>query len=251
MQKELEGKVVLVCGGSTGIGKACAARFAKGGANVVLLARRKARLDEAAKELGNRAIALEGDITSPGSVRAVFAEIDRRYGRLDVLLNVAGVARFRAIADASDEDIATVVGTNYLGPIYTTRAAIPLMRKAGGGDILNVSSEVTLDDLPMMTLYSSTKRALDGFTKTMTKELKPEGIRVTLVVMGNVAGTSFGDNFAGNEREASRDLWVKDGYLTRVAGEKMESAWVADAIYYAATRPRGMMMDVIHTRSAR
>lgn len=250
MSDSMDGKVVVVSGASAGIGKATAKRFADEGAHVVLLARRKARLDEAAAEIGRAAVPIPADVGDPDSVRAAFAQVDAQFGHLDVLLNVAGAARVRLIEDASDDDIASVVGANFLGPIYTTRAAIPLLKKAGGGDIVNVSSEVTLDDLPLMTLYSATKRGLDGFTKTMTKELKADKIRVTLVTMGTVDGTEFGDNFGPGDAERAYPAWEEDGYLTRVAGahQPLDAAWVADAMLYAVTRPRGMMMDVIHTR---
>jgi NAD(P)-dependent dehydrogenase (short-subunit alcohol dehydrogenase family) len=250
--ESLQDKIVVVSGASTGIGRAAAERFASEGAHVVLLARRKERLADAAGAIGDRAVPVACDIADPDSVRAAFGEVADRFGQLDVLLNVAGAARVRLIEEATDDDILSVVGTNFLGPIYTTRAAVPLMRAAGGGDILNISSEVTLDDMPLMTLYSSTKRALNAFSQTMTKELRSEGIRVTLVVMGTVGDTSFGDNFGEGDAERAFPLWVEDGYLTRVAGAHapMEAAWVADAMVYAVTRPRGMMLDVLHTRAA-
>jgi NAD(P)-dependent dehydrogenase (short-subunit alcohol dehydrogenase family) len=248
--KQTPEKVVVVAGGSAGIGKATARRFADEGAHVVVLARHKDRLDEAIAEIGSHAVGIVADISDPASVRDAFTEIDTRHGRIDVLLNVAGVARVRRIEEASDEDIATVVGTNFLGPIYTTRAAIPLLRKSGGGDIVNVSSEITLDDMPLMTLYSSSKRALDGFTRSMTKELKEDGIRVTLVVMGTVGETAFTDNFMPGDAERAMPLWLDDGYMQRVAGadRPMDVTWVAETMLYVVTRPRGMMLDVIHTR---
>jgi len=251
MDHELAGKVVVVAGASSGIGRATAERFAAEGATVVMLARGRERLDEAVALVPGRASGIVCDIADPASVRSAFADVDARFGRVDVLLNVAGAARVCAIADASDEDIATVVGTNFLGPIYTTRSAIPLMR-ASGGDIVNISSEITLDDMPLMTLYSSTKRGLDGFTRTMTKEPRSEGVRVTLVVMGSVGATSFGEsNFRPGDAERAYPVWAEDGYLTRVAAAEhpMEAAWVADTLVHAVTRPRGMMIDVIHTRA--
>jgi NAD(P)-dependent dehydrogenase (short-subunit alcohol dehydrogenase family) len=246
----LDGKVVAVAGASSGTGKVTAQRFAAEGAHVVMLARRKERLDEAAREVGSGAVPIATNIAEPEHVRAAFDQIDAQFGRLDALLNLAGTARARLIEEASDDDISAVVGTNFLGPIYTTRAAIPLMKKAGGGDIVNVSSEVTLDDMPMMTLYSSTKRALEAFTRTMTKELRKEHIRVTLVVMGATAPTSFLEDFSPEDLQRAFPLWEADGFLNRVSGAHapMDASWVADALLYAVTRPRGMMMDVIHTR---
>jgi NAD(P)-dependent dehydrogenase (short-subunit alcohol dehydrogenase family) len=246
-----DGQVVMVTGASAGIGLAVARRFAADGAHVVMLARRPERLAEAAAAVGPNAFPVTADVADPDSVRAAFSQVEERFGRLDALFNVAGAALVRLIEEASDEDIATVVGANLLGPIYTTRAAIPLLRKSTGGDIVNVSSEVTLDDLPLMTLYSATKRGLDGFTRTMTKELRNEGIRVTLVVMGTVGDTSFSDNFGPGDGERAYPVWQADGYMTRVAGSTrpIDADAVADTLVYVVTRPEGMMLDVIHVRA--
>src|SRR5215212_5465779 len=107
-----------------------------------MLARGVTRLDEAAAAFGLRAMPIVCDIAQPDSVRDAFAKIVQCFGHVDALLNVAGVARIRRIEDASDDDIAHVMGVNLLGPIYTTRAAVPLLRAAGGGDIVYVSSEI-------------------------------------------------------------------------------------------------------------
>src|SRR5688572_21306922 len=130
----LAGKVVAVVGASSGIGLATAERFAAEGADVVVMARGKDRLADVAAAIGKQATAVPVDAADPTSVRTAFAAIDDKFGRLDALLNVAGVARVRLIADATDDDIAFVIGTNFLGPIYTARSAIPLLQRAGGGD---------------------------------------------------------------------------------------------------------------------
>lgn len=250
MADTIEGKVVAIAGASSGTGKATALRFAAEGAHVVMLARGKERLDEAAREVGPSAVPIATSVSDPDQVRAAFDQIEAQFGRLDALLNLAGTARPRLIEEASDDDIATVVGTNFLGPIYTTRSAIPLLKKAGGGDIVNVASEVILDDMPMMTLYSSTKRALSAFTRTMTKELRKDHIRVTLLVLGATAPTSFLEGFTPEDLQRVFPIWEADGFLSRVSGAHapMDANWIADALLYAVTRPAGMMMDVIHTR---
>jgi NAD(P)-dependent dehydrogenase (short-subunit alcohol dehydrogenase family) len=248
----LNDKVVVIAGASAGVGLATAERFADEGARVVMLARRKDRLDEAVSQVGAGAVAVVADIADPDGVRSAFAEIESRFGRVDMLLNVAGVARTRLIEEATDEDITTVVGANFLGPIYTTRSAIPLMRKVGAGEIVNVSSEITLDDMPLMTLYSATKRGLDGFSRTMTKELRGQGIRVSLVVLGTVAPTSFGDNLPEKDLARAYPAWEEDGYLTRVAGKvPMAPDMVADSLLFVVTRPPELMIDVIHVRAAK
>lgn len=249
MAGRLEGKVAVITGGSSGIGRATAALLAEEGADVALLARGKARLDEAAHAIGPHAMAIPTDVGDPDSVRSAFARIDAQLGRVDVLANVAGVVRIALIEEATDEDIAAAVGTNFVGPIYTTRAAIPLLKRAGGGDIVNVSSEVTLDDMPLATLYSASKGGLESFTRTMTKELKEQGIRVSLLRAGHT-DTAMGDTLHPADKERAFPIWDRDGYLRRVAGrDPMDPRWVAEALLFVVTRPRGQMVDVVHARS--
>ncbi len=249
MGQQLDNKVVVVVGASAGIGMAAARACAAAGANVVMLARGEERLNAAAAGIGAAATPIVCDITQPDSVRRAFAAVADKFGRIDVLLNVAGVARVRKIEDASDDDIAFVVGVNMLGPIYTTRAAIPLMRAAGGGDIVNVSSEIVGEYMPQMVLYGASKGGLDTFSEMMVHELKADNIRVTRYTSGSVADTAFGDNFAPGDIDRVWADWDASGYLTRVAGPGMDPAWMADAIVFAITRPRGQMIDVIHVRS--
>ena len=213
---------------------------------MVMMARGKQRLDEIAGSLG--AVPIVCDVANPDSVRAAFAEIDQRFGKLDALINVAGVARIRTIEDSSDEDIQFVFGVNLLGPIYTTRSAVPLMRKAGGGDIINVSSEITWDYMPLMVLYGASKGGLDTFSTMMVHELKALNIRVGLYVSGSV-DTEFATNFEPEEVEAVFPIWEASGYLSRVAGPGMPPEWMAEAFLFQLTRPAGQMVDKIHVRS--
>ena len=174
MADRLSGKVVVVAGASAGMGLATGAGLAAEGADVVMLARRYERLMLAAEDVGPASFPIVCDVTDPDSVRSAFAGVADRFGRVDALFNVAGVARIRRIEDATDDDIAFVFGVNLLGPIYTTRAAIPLMRAAGAGDIVNVSSEIVDDYMPQMVLYGASKGGLDTFTKMMVHELKAD-----------------------------------------------------------------------------
>lgn len=248
-RSDLGGRVIAVVGASAGIGRATAECFLARGATVVLLARGKERLDEMATQLGDRAVPIAMDMADPNSVRAAFAAIASRFGKLDALLNVAGVARATLIEDATDEDIAYVAGINFLGPIYTTRAAIPLLRNAGGGDIINVSSEVTLDHLPFMTLYSSTKGGLEAFCRDMNRELKAEKIRVSAFVVGRTR-TEFSPTNIGTDTAAMREVWDASGYSSRISGSvPMEPSEVADVLAFMVTRPLGLMLDLVHVRS--
>jgi NADP-dependent 3-hydroxy acid dehydrogenase YdfG len=251
MSRSMEGKVVVVSGASMGVGRATAQRFVQEGASVVLLARRKLLLDEIADTLGANAVPIATDVTCSTEVCAAFEQVAALFGRVDVLVNSAGASRIRLIEEASDEDIAVTVNTNLVAPMYTTRAAIPLLRAAGGGDIMNISSEITLDYLPMMTLYAATKRGLNGFTEAMNHELRRDSIRVTLVILGAVGDTGIHENFGPGDLERAWPVWEADGYLTRMSGTQLlTSARVAEVLYDVLTRPRDLMMDVIHVRPA-
>jgi NAD(P)-dependent dehydrogenase (short-subunit alcohol dehydrogenase family) len=251
MSHSMEGKVVVISGASMGVGRATAQRFAHEGATVVLLARRKLLLDEIAGTLGANAVPIATDVTCSTEVGAAFEQVAAQFGRIDVLVNCAGASRIRLIEEASDEDIAVTVNTNLVAPIYTTRAAIPLLRAAGGGDIMNVSSEITLDHMPMMTLYAATKRGLNGFTEAMNHELRRDSIRVTLVILGAVGDTGIHENFGPGDLERAWPMWEADGYLTRMSGTQLlTSARVAEVLYDVLTQPRDLMMDVIHLRPA-
>ena len=246
MGDRLAGRVVAIAGASAGMGLAASRMCAAEGARVVMMARGRERLEQQAADLG--AMAVVCDISDPASVRAAFAEIETTHGRLDALLNIAGVARIRKIVDATDDDIAFVMGVNLLGPIYTTRSAIPLLRAAGGGDIVNVSSEITGDYMPSMVLYGASKGGLDTFSKMMVHELKDDRIRVSNFVSGSVS-TEFGSNFQPEEVGAVWPEWDASGYLTRVAGPGMDPDWMADAMLFLLTRPAGQMIDSINVRS--
>src|ERR1700742_1269024 len=251
MSGSLEGKVVVVSGASMGVGRATAQRFARDGATVVLLARRKLLLDEVADTIGVNAVPIVTDVTCSADVCAAFEQVAAQFGRVDVLVNSAGASRIRLIEEASDDDIAVTVNTNLVAAIYTTRAAIPLLRAAGGGDIVNISSEITLDDMPMMTLYAATKHGLSGFTKAMSKELRRDSIRVTLFILAGVADTGIHVNFGPGDLERACPLWEADGYLTRMSGTKLLTPQVvADILYDVVGHPRELMTDVIHVRPA-
>ena len=244
----LSGRVVTILGASSGIGLAAARMSAREGADVVMMARGKERLENEARAIGATPVVC--DVADPTSVRAAFASVDRQHGRLHALLNVAGVARICKIVDATDDDVHYVMGVNLLGPIYTTRAAVPLMRRAGGGDIINVSSESTADYLPGMSLYTVSKGGLDVFSRLMAHELKDEKIRVANYVSGAVS-SDFGANFSAEARESVAAEWEASGYFTRVAGPRMDPEWMAEAMLFLLTRPAGQIIDVVHVRSLR
>ncbi len=129
---------------------------------MVLLARGEVRLKALQDALGPTVTGVPTDVSDPDSVRAAFALIAERFGKLDILINNAGIQRPCAIESLGDQEITAQVGTNLLGPIYTCRAAIPLLRAAGGGEIINTSSEATIEVFPFQSMYSVTKAGLEA-----------------------------------------------------------------------------------------
>lgn len=248
----LEGKITAVTGATSGSGRAIAVRFVDEGATVVMLARGEDRLKELSAQLGDRAITVPTDIGDPDSVRAAFQAIGDRFGQLDVLINNAAVYRPCPVELLSDEEILTQVRTNFLGPVYTSRAALPLLKASGGGDIINTSSESTLDPFPLLSIYVSTKAALEAFGHVLRTEVEPEGVRVSTVVQGasiGEGGGSTGWQWDPQHAETAMKLWTDGGYLTRSSKSTQTVDQIADVHVYLVTRPRGQKLEVVHVRS--
>lgn len=165
-----------------GLGRALARRFAADGETVILLGRTFAKVQALAEELGEPHLAVECDVGSPDAVRAAFATIAARHPQIDVLINNAAVYEPFMVADARDDQILAAMNSNFAGPIYCCRAAIPMLDK--GGTILNVTSESIAVEFPMLSLYASTKAGLERFTQALSAELAPAGIRVSTVRAG-------------------------------------------------------------------
>ncbi len=183
-----EGKIALVTGASSGIGKAAAQRLAAEGAKVTVTARRKERLDslvEAIASAGGTAHAIEADLTSADDRERLVKEAIRHFGGLDVLVNAAGIIAFGTIEDTSLEDWRTMFEINAMAPFHLMRLAVPelLDRK---GNIVNVSSVNGLRSFPGVLAYCSSKSALDQLTRCSALEIAAKGVRVNAVNPGVV-----------------------------------------------------------------
>ncbi|HEY6427065.1 MAG TPA: SDR family oxidoreductase [Acidimicrobiales bacterium] len=250
----LDGRVTVISGSSSGSGLGIARRFADEGAHVVMLARNKERLDAVAGGLGEQAVPIATDVCDPDSVRAAFGEVAERFGQVDVLVNNAAVYRPCAVEDLDDAEITQQVATNFLGPVYTSRAAIPLLRAAGGGDIVNTSSESTLHPFPMLSMYVSTKAALEAFGQVLAQEVRDDDIRVTTVVQGTAVGAGGGATgwaWDPDHTAAAMALWNERGLLSQVlgryGGQSVED--IGEVHLFIVTRPRTQKLDTVHVRS--
>ena len=175
-------KTIVITGAGDGLGRALAKRFGREGENVILLGRTVAKVEAVAREIGNHALAIGCDVSSPESVRQAFTMIASRFPRIDVLINNAAIYQLFAIADATDEQILASVGTNLTGPMFCVRAALPLMDR--GAHIINVTSEGVELPFPLMSVYQATKSGLERFTTAIYRELDPQGVKVSYVRAG-------------------------------------------------------------------
>ena len=180
----LDGKVAAVTGASSGIGEATALALAGEGAAVAIGARREDRLSSLADrigEAGGRALALPVDVGDEDSARSFVSEAHSRLGGLDILVNNAGVMLLGPVEGADTSQWRTMVNVNLLGLLYCTHAALPVMREAGGGHIVNVSSVAGRSANAGSAVYNLTKFGVGAFSEALRQEVSGAGIRTTVI----------------------------------------------------------------------
>jgi 3-oxoacyl-[acyl-carrier protein] reductase len=246
IMSSLNGKVAIVTGASKGIGSGIATALAAGGARVAVnySSDRKGaeRVVQAIIDSGGKAIAVGADVSKAPDVTRLFKEVDAAFGRLDVLVNNAGVFRFGTFGEITEESFHLHYNINVLGPILTTQEAIKRFG-AEGGSIINLSSIVGSNPVPGAVLYASTKGAIEALTKGLALELAPRKIRVNAIAPGHTE--TEGNITAGTfEGGAAAELAAKTplgriGRVTDIAPLAVflasdESAWITGEVIRAA-----------------
>ncbi len=248
MAERLDGTVALITGASSGIGEATARALAAQGAAVAVLARRKERLDQLVADItgqGGHALAIETDVTDQAQAQAAIARTVAELGRLDTLVNNAGVMLLGPIVDAPVEEWERMVSLNLLGLLYMAHAAIPHLLKAAQeaprqvADLINISSVAGRVARNGSGVYNLTKFGVGAFTEALRQEVTSKHLRVAAVEPGAVS-TELQSHV---RPEVRAQLMQRIGNIERLAAPD-----IADAITYIVTRPRHVAVNEILIR---
>jgi clavulanate-9-aldehyde reductase len=245
MEPDLSGRVVAITGASSGIGEATALACVAAGAAVSLAARRSDRIEALAKRVtdaGGTAVAIPADVGEEDQARAFVEGTKQQLGRLDALVNNAGVMLLGPIEGADTEQWRRMVHVNVFGVIYTTHTALPIMREQGSGHIVNVSSVAGRVARAGSGVYNLTKWGVGAFSEALRQETADQGIRVTLVEPGAVATELLSHN---------------DEQIQAIAAKRFEGVDflqaddIANAILFALAQPEHVSVNEILVRPSK
>jgi len=225
MAVSIAGKVMIVTGASSGIGRAAARRFAAEGARLALVARSAEKLEALAKEVGGDAIAIPADLTKPADIEAMVAKAEAHFGQIDILFANAGSYVTGDVADGDPDEWDRVIGVNVSGVFRTVRAVLPGMIARRSGDIVVTSSISGHQAIHWEPVYSATKHAVQSFVHGVRRQLAPHNVRIGALSPGIVLNELWGiTDPAEIERRAE-------------AHEGLRSEDIADALVFMVTRP--------------
>lgn len=241
----LAGKVALVTGASSGAGEGIALGLARAGARVALVARRMDRLEALAERIaaeGGTAVALQADLAHAAEAVAAVDAARARFGRLDILVNDAGVMLNSPLDEARLADLERMIAINLTGLVAACHAAVPAMLAQGGGDIVNVSSIAARLANPTAGVYSATKAAVSTFSEALRKEVTRRGVRVAVIEPGLIA-SELGEHIP---HPAARERFAK----MAASWTPLQPADVAAAVLYIIGQPRHVAVNSIVIRPA-
>ncbi len=227
---KLDGKIALITGGNSGIGLATAKQFVSEGAYVFITGRRDAELAAAVKDIGRNVTGVQGDVSKPGDLDRLFAQIKREKGRLDVVFANAGVAKFAPFGTVTEELYDSIFGINVKGLLFTVQKALPLM--PDGASIILNASIVASKGLTANSVYSATKAAVRSFARTWTTDLKDRRIRVNAVSPGPIDTPGLSDLAASTGAGEQRLKMIASGVPLGRLGRPDE---IAKAVVFLAS----------------
>jgi meso-butanediol dehydrogenase/(S,S)-butanediol dehydrogenase/diacetyl reductase len=231
----LSGKSAFITGGGTGIGRACALAFAAEGAKVAIAGRRKGPLEAVAREIeasGGSALAVECDVVDRTAVQSAMATVERHFGGLDILVNNAGAIVVGSVEETSDQDWSRVIEINMTGTFLVSRAAIPALRRSGGGSIVNIGSYLGIAGRRQRAAYCAAKAGVAGLTRAMALDHASDNIRVNCICPAMIETEMATQSLSkAADPEAARRLRIAEIPLGRL-GKPEEVAFMA--VYLAS-----------------
>ncbi len=228
-QHGLDGKVVVVTGGSAGIGLATAQRFINAGATVYITGRRQPALDEACQQLGPRARSIRADVARLEDQKRLFTQIREEAGEVHVLIANGGGGGFCPLGEMSSDYIDQIIDTNLKGTVYTVQSALPLMPT--GSAVVLMSSATAQRGIPGASLYAASKAGVRALARGWAQELKPRGIRVNVVSPGPVITPGLRSLVPDGQFDAMQQRMAEQSPSGRLG----QTAEIAEAIYFLAT----------------
>jgi NADP-dependent 3-hydroxy acid dehydrogenase YdfG len=243
MARSLSGKVALVTGASSGIGAGIALELARAGATVALAARRADRLAGVVAQieaLGGKALALAGDMTVEAEAVKAVEDTVAQLGRIDILINSAGVMQAGGIENVDFEEYRRVFDINVFGTLYCSSAAVKHMLAQGGGDIVNITSLAGRKGGPQTSAYSASKHAANSMTDAMRQELGNRNIRVSILMPGATASEVADGISDPNWRAAIQAHVSKDGAV--------QPSEIGETIAFMLSLPRHVNISEITVR---
>ncbi len=210
---QFKNKVVLVTGGSSGLGFAIAEAFASQGADVIITGRRQPQLDEAVNRLGGNAAAVRTDISNPADLAGLFTHLSAVHGRIDVLVANAGMGEIEPLGAITEAGFDRVFATNVKGTTFTVQGALPLMGE--GSSIVIIGSTSSINPGPGMSVYGATKAALRAMVRSWILDIKGSGVRINLLSPGPVDTPSLRDVLGANAQQVI-DVFNEKSTLGRI-----------------------------------
>ncbi|SMO80720.1 SDR family oxidoreductase [Fodinibius sediminis] len=227
----MKDKVVLIVGGSGGIGRACGKMFARGGARVVLAARNRIKAEKVAGEInesGGKAHVIDVEVTDLASVSNMVRQVTENLGTIDVLVNAFGTAVIQPLLDIKPDDAREMLDVNVYGTFLVTQTVVRHMATEKKGRVIMLPGSMGKYPMKNTSVYAASKFALTGFVKSLTEEYKRSGVKFTLLYMGGV----------------DTPLWDRSQVGMRVRKDKMLTPEeVGKAVYYAANQPEGSVLN--------
>jgi len=227
---KLEGKIALITGGNSGIGRATAVQFVNEGAYVFITGRREAELAAAVKEIGRNVTAVQGDVSNLRDLDRLFAQIKRQKGKLDIVFANAGVAKYAALGTITEELYDSIFNINVKGLLFTVQKALPLL--PDGASIILNASIVGSKGFSSNSVYSATKAAVRSFARTWTTDLKDRRIRVNAISPGAIDTPGLHDLLTSSDTGQQRLNTIHSSVPLGRVGEPNE---IAKAVVFLAS----------------